>query len=151
MKVTIDADVNHEPDDLGDHQDETNHKKAFLKERFAGFRREIIFGLVGFTLDCAAFAINIVVEVNRVYLTELNLMKDKLCRNKRPVVIVHESLGFHLCDLVINAIDCALVAAIDQYLFILGQVLKRFHIMVVIGTSATKGSYEVDNGSAFLF
>ncbi len=37
MKVTIDADVNHEPDDLGDHQDETDYEEALLKDRFAWF------------------------------------------------------------------------------------------------------------------
>lgn len=140
MKVTIDADVNHEPDDLGDHQDETDYEEALLKDRFAWFWGEVVFGLIGFKLDCATLAINIIVEVDGVNFAELNLMKDKLCRNKRPIVNVHESLGFHLCDFVIDSINRRLVATICQYLFILGQVLKRFHIVVVIGTSSSKCS-----------
>ena len=140
MKVTIDTDVNHKPDDLGDHQDETDYEQALLKDRFAWFWGEVVFGLIGFKLDSATLAINIIVEVDGVNFAEFNLMKDKLRRNKRPIVNVHESLCFHLCDLVIDSIDCRLVATICQYLFILGQVLKRLHIMVVIGASSSKCS-----------
>jgi hypothetical protein len=125
---------------LGDHQDETDYEQALLKDRFTWFWGEVVFGLIGFKLDSATLAINIIVEVDGVNFAEFNLMKDKLRRNKRPIVNVHESLCFHLCDLVIDSIDCRLVATICQYLFILGQVLKRLHIMVVIGASSSKCS-----------
>ena len=138
MKVAIDTDINHEPDDLCYHENEPNDKKTFLEQRFARFTGKILFGLVGFELDSSTLAIKVVVEVNGMYLTELNFLKVEIRGDKRAIIVVHEGLGFHLGDFIIETIDSAFGTTIYKDFFVLGQVIEGFHVMVIIGASVAK-------------
>ncbi len=151
MKVSINTHVDHEPDDLSNHENKTYDEKTFLKKGLTGLWRKVIFGLVGFNLDVTALAISVVVKIDGMYLAQFYLTKTKICWNKWSVVVVHESLCFHLCDLVVDSIDSALCTTISQYFFVLGQVFEDFHVMVVIGASVSERCNQVDDRSPLLF
>lgn len=141
VEVAVDADVDHEPDDLGDHQYEAYDEKAFLKKGLSELCREVILGLVGFELNGPTLAIDIIIEVNGVNFAQLNLTKTKIRGSKGPIIVVHKPLSLHFGNLIIDAIDSALRATSRQHLFVLGQVVECLHIMIIVWASVPKRCY----------
>ena len=106
---------------------------------------------MGFELDGAALAIDIIVEVYWVNWAQLDFSKADICGGKRAVVVVHEGLRFHFSNLVIDSINRALSTTITHNLFILSQVIKGLHIMVIIRAPVSERRNQVDDRPSLLF
>ena len=106
---------------------------------------------MGFELDSAALAIDVIVEVYWVNWAQLDFGKAEICGGKRAVVVVHEGLRFHFSNLVIDSINCALSTTIAHNLFVLCQVFKGLHVVIVIRTPVSERRNQINYRPSLLF